>query len=162
MREFSSVMQRWLCRMVMCDTCGVCLYLCAYIFGLCICVFLSRKQIHGILLTFKSQQREDPVSFPKYRSRGNSNTMQNQPPSFIRSYSSLTLRKYHCGERSIWPSVQCVPHYGLGGETHSKDACPCQGPKTNIPIHNLITSQDSPVRSGFLIEETLRFKAKTE
>lgn len=46
-----------------------CMSLCMCIFGVYIYVLISRKQIHGNLLTFKSQQKEDPISFPKYKAK---------------------------------------------------------------------------------------------
>lgn len=46
-----------------------CMSLCMCIFDVCIYVFISRKQIHGNLLTFKAQQKEDPISFPKYKAK---------------------------------------------------------------------------------------------
>ena len=77
--------------------CGMCVYMfCGVMYGvcmfMCVCVwysvyvsvvcdmFISRKQIHMIPLTFKSQQKDNPVSSPKYMSRGNSNVNENQPP----------------------------------------------------------------------------------
>lgn len=43
---------------------------CVCIGDMCICMFISRKQIHLIPLTFKPQQREDPGSSSKQMSRG--------------------------------------------------------------------------------------------
>ena len=51
-----------------------------YIGGICMCVFISREQIHTIILTFQSQQKEDPAGSSKYMSRENNSITQNQPP----------------------------------------------------------------------------------
>lgn len=63
---------------------GVCMFMC--VCGI-VCMYQwpvmcssPGKKIHMIPLTFKSQQKNSPVSSPKYMSRGNSNVNENQPP----------------------------------------------------------------------------------
>lgn len=129
--------------------CGMCVHMvcvsfcvyvvwCVCIGGMCICVFISRKQIHLIPLTFKSQQREDPASSSKQMSRGNEYCSK---PALLQFRISPPVGHERAAQVSYLESVtvgSAVSHRHvpmsncLGAETYSKDACTCHGPESEV------------------------------